>query len=69
MKSGKGTKKWPDGSVYSKYEGDWKNDRANGKGKLIHANGDIYEGEWSDDKAHGYGVLLKSDGGKYEGYW
>jgi len=26
---------------------------ANGKGRLIHADGDIYEGEWKDDKAHG----------------
>jgi len=25
---------------------------ANGKGRLIHADGDIYEGEWLNDKAH-----------------
>jgi hypothetical protein len=28
---------------------------ANGKGRLIHADGDVYEGLWKDDKAHGYG--------------
>ena len=32
---------WPDGS---KYVGYWKHDKANGKGRLIHSEGDIYEG-------------------------
>jgi hypothetical protein len=32
---------WPDGS---KYEGQWQNDKANGQGKLVHADGDVYEG-------------------------
>lgn len=31
--------KWPDGALY---EGEWKNDMANGRGKLKHADGDIY---------------------------
>ena len=39
---------WPDGS---KYEGFWKLDRANGQGRLIHANGDVYQGEWVNDKS------------------
>lgn len=33
---------------------------ANGKGRLIHADGDVYEGEWFNDKAHGYGIYLKN---------
>jgi hypothetical protein len=41
---------WKDGS---KYEGYWKFDMANGKGRLIHSDGDVYEGEWLNDKAHG----------------
>jgi len=24
---------------------------ANGKGRLVHADGDVYEGEWYNDKA------------------
>jgi hypothetical protein len=28
---------------------------ANGKGRLIHADGDVYEGDWRDDRAHGQG--------------
>ena len=34
-------------------------DKANGKGKMTHADGDIYEGEWKND----------IDGAKYEGEW
>ena len=26
----------------SKYEGEWKDNKFNGKGKLIHKNGDVY---------------------------
>ncbi len=30
--------------------GNWENDKANGYGVYIHANGSKYEGEWKDDK-------------------
>lgn len=53
----------------TRYEGYWKNDKANIRGKLTYANGDIYEGEWVDDKAEGYGVYTHRDGIIYEGYW
>ena len=42
---------------------------ANGKGRLIHSDGDVYEGFWKDDKAHGYGVYNHLDGARYEGNW
>ena len=41
---------WEDGA---KYEGTWKNDRAEGKGRLIRSDGDVYEGLWQGDKANG----------------
>jgi len=66
QRHGRGIQIWTDGS---KYEGYWKNDKANIRGKLYHADGDIYEGEWLDDKAHGYGVYTHVDGAKYEGKW
>jgi hypothetical protein len=66
MREGKGVQTWADGS---KYEGYWRNDKANGKGRLIHADGDVYEGEWLDDKAHGYGIYSHMDGAKYDGQW
>lgn len=43
--------------------------KANGRGRLIHADGDVYEGDWKDDKAHGKGVYTHVDGSKYEGEW
>ena len=47
---GRGVMIWEDGA---KYEGTWKNDRAEGKGRLIHSDGDVYEGLWQGDKANG----------------
>jgi len=45
----------------------WREGKANGKGKLVHADGDIYEGNWKDDKAHGHGCYKHLDGAKYIG--
>lgn len=42
---------------------------ANGRGRLIHIDGDIYEGEWVDDKADGKGVYIHKDGASYSGDW
>lgn len=38
---------------------------ANGKGRLIHSDGDIYIGNWKEDMAHFYGVYINQDGSKY----
>ena len=63
---GRGIQIWNDGS---KYEGYWKRDKANIRGKLTHADGDTYEGDWLDDKAQGYGRYIHTDGARYEGFW
>lgn len=65
-RDGVGIQFWPDGS---KYEGLWKKDKANGKGRMTHANGDIYDGEWKDDKANGFGTFVDSNNATYEGQW
>lgn len=36
---GLGKQLWED---FSLYEGYWKNDMANGQGRLIHSDGDVY---------------------------
>ena len=41
-----GIQKWPD---ETKYEGEWYNNQANGKGQLWCPNGDTYEGDWRND--------------------
>ena len=43
IRQGEGVQVFPDGSMY---EGYWVNNKANGKGRLIHANGDVYEGQF-----------------------
>jgi hypothetical protein len=45
--------------------GNWENDKANGYGVYIHANGSKYEGDWRDDKQHGYGSEYWADGSQY----
>ena len=42
---------------------------ANGKGRLIHSNGNMYEGQWKNDLAHGYGKYLSLNGANYQGEW
>jgi len=82
IKDGKGVLKYPDLSVFY---GHFKNDKAEGPGRLISSGGDIYEGDWSplsepeQDinhyfiplKAHfqGEGTYLKFNSGHYTGEW
>ena len=66
QRDGCGVQLWPDGS---KYEGMWRNDKACGKGRMTHANGDIYEGNFEKGKRHGYGVYSAHDHTVYEGEW
>src|SRR5689334_13036979 len=42
-----------------RYDGDWKNNRKDGKGIMIFLNGDKYDGEWKNDKMHGVGSYFK----------
>jgi len=42
---------------------------ANGKGRLIHTDGDVYEGDWLNDKAHGHGTYYHKEGPSYTGNW
>lgn len=49
------------------FDGDWKNDRANGHGAITWPNGDKYEGEFRDGEPSGHGVGVATDGTRYEG--
>ena len=40
---------------------------SNGKGRLIHSDGDVYEGEYQEGEKHGQGTLTFPDGTTYEG--
>ena len=42
QRHGFGIQVWPDGA---KYEGYWRDNVANGKGKFYHIDGDVYNGK------------------------
>ena len=64
MKDGMGTKVWPNGM---RYEGQFRNAKMNGQGKLFKPNGDVYDGQWVDDKLYGMGTWIGHDSTKYVG--
>lgn len=65
VREGQGMSIRPDGSVY---EGWWKADMANGKGRFINADDQtVYEGNFADNQMHGHGVYTWKDGSQYEG--
>ncbi len=57
---------YPNGDVY---EGEVRNGKPNGLGKVTYASGDIYMGGFSYGKRYGYGIYIESDGSVYEGEW
>ena len=52
-----------------KYEGDFKNNLRDGKGKIYWNDGERYEGDWKNDKWEGKGIYYWNDGRKYDGDW
>ena len=65
-RDGNGVMVWVDGS---RYDGMWKDGKANGYGRLLHTDGDVYEGDWKNDKANGKGKYIHDDGAVYDGDW
>lgn len=49
------------------YEGQVKNHRMTGKGKLTYPNGDTYDGEFVNGVFNGKGLFTSSQGWTYEG--
>lgn len=64
-REGKGKNVMVNGSIY---EGWWKNNLANGKGRFINSQDQsIYEGQWLDNYMHGLGKFTWTDGSQYTG--
>nr|XP_034966922.1 MORN repeat-containing protein 2 isoform X1 [Zootoca vivipara] len=61
---GHGVHTTPDGIIY---QGNWKNDKMNGFGKLEHPSGAVYEGEFFNNMFHGTGTYIFTNGAKYTG--
>ena len=51
------------------YEGDYKNGKRHGRGKMKYADGNIYDGMWLDNRRDGYGKMTYNDGCVYDGMW
>lgn len=65
QRHGQGVHKSADG--LSVYEGEWAENKRNGKGKLTVKNEYTYEGDWKLDAKAGVGALTRTDGTVYEG--
>lgn len=48
-----------------RYDGDWKNDKRDGKG-VFQTFGDIFEGDWVMGRKHGFGICTYRSGDRYE---
>lgn len=46
----------------NRYEGQWRNDRAEGYGIKVFAKGDRHEGYYSNDKRNGFGTYYWANG-------
>jgi len=53
----------------SKYEGEWKDGKKEGVGRMWWHNGDRYLGDWKGDTKDGYGYMIWANGDNYEGTW
>ena len=51
----------------SRYEGDLREGKMDGRGTFYYVNGDTYAGQFSDGQMHGIGELSFSNGDRYEG--
>ena len=65
LKNGFGIQKWNDTNYF---QGIYKNNKANGIGKLK-IDDEKYYGEFLDDKENGYGIYYCGDEKTIEGYW
>lgn len=57
------------GPVEIRFEGEWKENKKNGVGRIWWSNGDRYLGDWSNDSKDGYGYMMWENGDMYEGGW
>lgn len=48
-----------------KYEGDLRDGRPHGKGKMFYESGNSYDGEWKDGKKHGWGEAILVGGSNF----
>ena len=50
------------GMMVNRYEGDFKNDKSEGKGIIYYNSGNRYEGDFKNDNIEGKGIFYWNDG-------
>ena len=50
-REGKGTMNWKDSGIT--FEGSWREDKANGHGRMLFKDGSVYEGDWVNGQREG----------------
>ncbi|CAF1066575.1 unnamed protein product [Rotaria sp. Silwood1] len=55
--------------IGNRYEGEWKDGKKHGKGKMDYANGYKYIGDWVGDVATGEGIFMWTNDDQYEGQY
>ena len=50
-REGKGTMSWKDSGIT--FEGSWREDKANGQGRMLFNDGSVYEGDWVNGQREG----------------
>ena len=59
MRHGKGKFYYQDGGLY---DGEWKNNKMDGKGVLSYSSGNVaYDGDWKEDEFSGFGILCNEN--------
>ena len=53
----------------SRYEGDFRNDKLEGKGIMFYNDGEIYMGDWRNGKKEGKGIYYYNNGDREMGDW
>ena len=68
LRNGKGIEYYSNGNI--KYDGEFVNDKFEGKGKYIWEDGNYYIGQFKNGLSHGKGIEYYSNGNiMYDGEW
>ena len=70
LAQGRGVLQWlRDGKPNSRYEGEYRDGKVNGRGIYSWISGSRFDGEFSDDKPNGPGTFTQVNGTLYTGAW
>ena len=71
LKDGKGKLYYDQNSegIRKIYEGDFKEDEADGKGFMIYKDGNTYDGDWKKNLREGQGIMIWKNDDYYSGDW